>query len=135
MLGASGRVEIGNNVFIGMNSIICRNVSIGENVIIGAGSVVTKDCQPNSVYVGNPARRISSIEDFINKRTALQNCEAPDKYAVGEYFMLFTNVDKCREFQSALDVCKNPEESIEYMRKHPAIYDSYDAFVEEALKE
>lgn len=49
--------------------------------------------------------------------------------------MLFTNVDKCREFQSALDVCKNPEESIEYMRKHPAIYDSYDAFVEEALKE
>ena len=39
VLGASGRVEIGNNVFIGMNSIICRNVSIGENVIIGAGSV------------------------------------------------------------------------------------------------
>ena len=76
MFGASGRVEIGNNVFIGMNSIICRNVSIGENVIIGAGSVVTKDCQPNSVYVGNPARRISSIEDFINKRTVLQNCEA-----------------------------------------------------------
>lgn len=61
--------------------------------------------------------------------------QKPDKYAVGEYFMLFTNVDKCREFQSALDVCKNPEESIEYMRKHPAIYDSYDAFVEEALKE
>lgn len=149
VLGASGRVEIGNNVFIGMDSIICRNVSIGENVIIGAGSVVTKDCQPNSVYAGNPARRISSIEDFINKRTALQNCEAvelvreyyhkykqkPDKYAVGEYFMLFTNVDKCREFQSALDVCKNSDESIEYMRKHPAIYDSYDAFVEEALKE
>ena len=121
MLGASGRVEIGNNVFIGMNSIICRNVSIGENVIIGAGSVVTKDCQPNSVYVGNPARRISSIEDFINKRTALQNCEAvelvreyyhkykqkPDKYAVGEYFMLFTNAENFKAHWMYAKILRN----------------------------
>lgn len=54
MLGASGVVEIGDNVFIGMNTIIERNVKIGNNVVIGAGSVVTKDCEPNSVYAGAP---------------------------------------------------------------------------------
>lgn len=147
VLGASGRVKIGNNVFIGMDSIICRNVVIGDNVIIGAGSVVAKSCQSNSVYAGNPAKRISSIEDFISKRMALQNEEAielvkgyyqrykkaPDKYVVGEYFMLFTGVEHCNEFQSALNVCKNPKKSIEYMRKNPAIYESYDAFLEVAL--
>ena len=52
MLGASGIVEIGDNVFIGMNTIIERNVKIGTNVVIGAGSVVTKDCESNSVYAG-----------------------------------------------------------------------------------
>ena len=44
ILGSSGRVTIGNNVFIGMDAIITAGVQIGENVIIGAGSVVTKNC-------------------------------------------------------------------------------------------
>ena len=45
--GASGQVKINDNVFIGMNTVICRGVTIGSNVIIGAGSVVTKDCSSN----------------------------------------------------------------------------------------
>ena len=69
VLGASGYVEIGSNVFIGMNAIITRNVFIGDNVIIGVGSVVTKNCESNGVYVGNPARRIMSIDDFYAKKT------------------------------------------------------------------
>lgn len=52
ILGASGIVEIGNNVFIGMNTIIERNVKIGDNVVVGAGSLVTKDCESDSVYAG-----------------------------------------------------------------------------------
>ena len=39
----SGEIELGNNVFIGTNTIITRPVKIGDNVIIGAGSIVTKD--------------------------------------------------------------------------------------------
>ena len=42
ILGSSGYVIIGDNVFIGMNSVITRNVKIGNNVIIGVGSVVQK---------------------------------------------------------------------------------------------
>lgn len=76
ILGGEGPVVIGNNVFVGMNAIIMRNVTIGDNVIIGAGSVVTKLCESNSVYAGNPAKRIMSIEDFYRKRKEQQFVEA-----------------------------------------------------------
>ena len=38
VLGSAGKVTIGNNVFIGMDTIILKGVTIGNNVIIGAGS-------------------------------------------------------------------------------------------------
>jgi maltose O-acetyltransferase len=56
-----GRVNIGNNVFIGAESIVLPNVNIGDNVVIGAGSVVTKDIPPNVLAFGNPCRVIKSI--------------------------------------------------------------------------
>ena len=62
-----GRVNIGNNVFIGAGSIILPNVNIGNKVIIGAGSVVTGDIDNNTVCAGNPAKVICSYEDYINK--------------------------------------------------------------------
>lgn len=62
-----GIVKIGNNCFIGMNSIILPNVKIGENCIIGAGSVVTKSLEPNCVVAGNPATVIGKTDDFIKK--------------------------------------------------------------------
>jgi acetyltransferase-like isoleucine patch superfamily enzyme len=49
-------IEIGDNVWIGMNSVVMPGVTIGDNVVIGAGSVVTKDIPPNSIAVGNPCR-------------------------------------------------------------------------------
>src|SRR5690606_35980431 len=47
------KIIIGNNVFVGMNSILLLGVEVGDNVIIGAGSVVTKSIPPNSVVAGN----------------------------------------------------------------------------------
>lgn len=54
----SGTIEIGENTFIGANTIISKSVNIGKNVIIGAGSVVTKDIPDNEIWAGNPARLI-----------------------------------------------------------------------------
>lgn len=49
---------LGNNVYVGANSVIIGDVHIGNNVKIGAGTVVTKSIPDNCVVVGNPARII-----------------------------------------------------------------------------
>lgn len=62
-----GRIIIGDNVFIGANVTVLPNVTIGNNSIIGAGSIVTHDIPPNSVAVGNPAKIISTTEEYKMK--------------------------------------------------------------------
>ena len=54
-------------MFIGMRSIILQGTNIGDNVIIGAGSVVSGKVESNSVYAGNPAKKICSLEEHKNK--------------------------------------------------------------------
>ena len=56
-------VTIGNDCWIGGNSVICPGVTIGDGCTIGAGSVVTKDIPENSLAVGNPARVIKKIKE------------------------------------------------------------------------
>lgn len=56
-----GKINIGDNCFIGINSIILPNVIIGNNVIIGAGSMVSKNIQDNVIVAGNPAKIIKSL--------------------------------------------------------------------------
>lgn len=54
-----GNAKIGDNVFLGMSSIIVGPVIIGNNILIGAGSVVTKDFQEeNAIVAGVPAKII-----------------------------------------------------------------------------
>jgi len=53
---------IGDNCFIGANSVIIGNISIGNNVVIGAGSVVTHSFGDNVVIAGNPAKIIKNKE-------------------------------------------------------------------------
>ena len=57
-----GEVHIEDDVFIGVNVIICNSVTIGMGAIIGAGSIVTKDIPPYQVWAGNPARYIKDRE-------------------------------------------------------------------------
>lgn len=51
-------IIIGNDVWIGQGAIIMDNIKIGDGAIIGAHSVVTKDVEPFSIVVGNPAKKI-----------------------------------------------------------------------------
>jgi maltose O-acetyltransferase len=57
----AGTLKIGNNVFIGANSIIVKPITIGSNVIIAAGSVVTKDIPDNCMVAGVPAKIIKEL--------------------------------------------------------------------------
>ncbi|EKO3838680.1 sugar O-acetyltransferase [Vibrio harveyi] len=71
-------VHIGNNVWIGANSVVLPGVTIGENSVIGAGSVVTKDIPANVVAVGNPCRVLREIgehdkEFYFRNRKIEQN--------------------------------------------------------------
>ena len=49
---------IGNNVEIGVNSVIIGKIVIGDNVVIGAGSIVIKNVESNKIVAGNPAHYI-----------------------------------------------------------------------------
>ena len=64
-----GKIVIGDNVFIGANSLILYDVTIGNNVIVGAGSIITKDLPDNSVCAGVPCKVIGSFEDFVENLT------------------------------------------------------------------
>ncbi|WP_104027450.1 sugar O-acetyltransferase [Vibrio jasicida] len=71
-------VRIGDNVWIGANSVVLPGVTIGENSVIGAGSIVTKDIPANVVAVGNPCRVLREVgqhdkEYFFRDRKLEQN--------------------------------------------------------------
>lgn len=64
----TGCIEVMDNVFIGLGTIILPNVKIGPNAIVSAGSVVTKDVPPNSIVGGVPAKVIGDFDSVIKKR-------------------------------------------------------------------
>lgn len=102
------KVSIGSNVFVGVDSVILKGTTIEDNVIIGAHSVVSGKCLANSVYAGNPARRIMSLEEYYKRRLSKHdenvktyveeyvNCfkKYPSETEAYEYFMLYQPRDK-----------------------------------------
>lgn len=146
ILGAQSPVKIGNSVFIGMNAVITRGVTIGDHVVIGAGSVVTKDCPSGGVYAGNPARLIMTMDQYREKRKALQFSEAktvalqywahfgvkPPKEIFTEYFMLFSDLEEALsvpEFRKQMELLGNFEETRAYMMENPPQYPGYEEFL------
>lgn len=150
IFGASGKITIGDNVFIGMNSTILRGAQIGNNVIIGAGSVVTGKCEDGWVYGGNPAKKIISINDFYVKREAAQLDEAvvlvqeyyrhfhqvPPQDTLFEYFMLFADSNQLSEkYERQIRLGETREESIRYMRTSKRMFSDFDTFIAYCLSE
>ena len=145
VLGSSGGVEIGNNVFIGMHSTILKGVHIGNNVIIGANSLVNKDIPDNCVAAGNPCKVMMSLEEYYEKRKVAQVQEAtelvrlyrerygkePDEKALHEFFWLFSdNPNELPEIWKSMNrLCGNEEYTNEVMRKHKKQFESIDEFL------
>ena len=57
----SKEIYIGNNCFLGCNSIILKGTVLGDGCIVGAGAVVAGKFENNCVIVGNPARTIRKL--------------------------------------------------------------------------
>ena len=96
-----GRVTIGDNVFIGAETVVLPGVTIGSNVIIGANSTVTHDVPDGTVVAGSPARVICSLDDYLEKERSRME-HAP---CYGEEYTLRRDVsmDKRMEQKAALE--------------------------------
>ena len=85
-------IKVGNNVMIGVDSLIMPGVTIGDNVIIAGHSVVTKDVPDNAVVAGAPAKQISTIDKFCEKMNSMElepiksfSAEKKRKYLMDKY--------------------------------------------------
>lgn len=128
VLGSCGRVRIGDNVFIGMNTTVLKGVSVGDNVVIGANSLVAHDLPSNCVAAGSPCRVISDIESYAEKYRARQLDEAYAQYK--GWRMAFGTSNPCREvFREFFwlfehrDLAKLPAE---YLRVMELVEGSFD---------
>lgn len=61
--GGPEPVVIGDGTWIGAGAIILPGLTVGAGCIVAAGAVVTKDCTPNGLYAGVPARRIRDLDE------------------------------------------------------------------------
>lgn len=107
IIGEAAKTIIGDNVFIGINSIILMGTKIGNNVIVGAGSVVSGNIPDNVVICGNPAKIIMTLDDFYKKKKAKEIGAAKEYFScfvkkygrrpkpneVGPFFTLFAKRD------------------------------------------
>ena len=69
-------IIIGDNAWIGSNSVILQGVTVGEWAVIAAGAVVTKDVEPFTVVGGVPAKFIKKIDDDRDKNRGVDYLEA-----------------------------------------------------------
>lgn len=146
ILGESSKTVIGNNVFLGMGSIILPGTKIGDNVIVGAGSVVSGSIPSNVVIAGNPARKIQNLEDHLSKKEKqnLEKCIAHymsfyDRYGkrpsikqMEHYFPIFLN-DITKIDENGINLHWNGDDYGEIcnsIKNEVNIYSSYEEFIE-----
>ena len=89
------RCIIGNDVWIGANTIILAGVKVGDGAIIGANSLVTKDVEPYSIVFGTPAKfqRYRFEEEIREELLRIQWWNWEDK-RIRDSIDLFYNPEK-----------------------------------------
>lgn len=150
IVGEAGLTFIGDNCFIGMNSIILMGTHIGNNCIVGAGSVVSGSYPDDVVIAGNPAHIIMPLEDFYKKRKG-RVVEAAKLYCY-EFYKKYGRVPKINEmgpfFPVYLEKNENAirdnniwigwsgdeeEEILSSFLRSESVYATYDSFITDAL--
>jgi maltose O-acetyltransferase len=149
--GGISKTTIGNNVFIGMNSIVLRGSTIEDNVVIGAGSVVHGRVERDSVYAGNPAKKISTLQDYERRMKDRQEEEVrnyiscyikrfgsiPSKEKLQEYFFSFEDRE-CNLPEEILELVKRTGAEGKIKKKFKAtepIWQGYEALLKSVCKD
>ena len=147
VIGEAGETVIGDNVFIGVNSIILMGSKIGNNVIVGAGSVISGTIPDNVVVAGNPARVIRNLNEHysIRKRETVGEAKImaqafykkyhrlPEISEMGPFWQLFMerNLDTVRKekvFTKLNGDCE--EEMLSAFLNSTPQYSSFKEFLE-----
>ena len=145
-LGEAGKTIIGDNVFIGMNSIILMGTHIGDNVIIGAGSVVSGYIPNNCVAAGNPARVIRTLDEHFVIRKKKNILEAklyhdsfvnfykrePHSNEMGPFIPLYTKRTKNDIINSGIRINlsgDNKYDVLNNLLQTKPLFESYEEFV------
>ncbi|WP_375422733.1 DapH/DapD/GlmU-related protein [uncultured Friedmanniella sp.] len=55
-------IVVGDGCWLGANVVVLSGVRIDSGCVVGAGAVVTRDTEPDGVYVGVPARRVRTLD-------------------------------------------------------------------------
>ncbi len=151
IVGEAGITEIGDNCFIGLNSVILMGTHIGNNCIVGAGSIVSGNFQDDVVIAGNPAHVIMSLDEFYHKRKEKvvdaaklycaefykkYNC-APSVREMGPFFPVFLEKTKEAIRDNNVWTKWNGDDENEiigsFLNSEP-IYGSYDEFLKDVMK-
>lgn len=150
IIGEARKTKIGDNVFIGMNSIILMGANIGNNVIIGAGSVVSGNIPDNVVVAGNPARIVRTLEEHYQRRKS-KSIEEAKEYAkilynngitptvekMGAFFPIYLKRDikEIEHYNLNINLSGDSKDDIisEFLKTEP-IYESFDVFLENLEK-
>lgn len=136
---------IGDNVFIGVNSVILPGAHIGNNVIIGAGSVVSGDIPDNVVVAGNPAKVIRQLKDHYEHSKNGWRGEARKQYLLlkdyygrrptvtemGNFYPLFTerDIDKIKQAGLRTNLGgDNEAEYIDWLQNSVPEFDDFESF-------
>ena len=90
-----GRVTIGNNVFIGAESVVLPGIKNGNNDINGAKSTVIHDVQDNSVDIASPTRILCSLDEYLDK----EKKRMENSICYGEEYTLRKNVSMEKRMQ------------------------------------
>ena len=152
LLCEAGQTVIGDNCFIGMNSIILMGTHIGNNVIVGAGSVVSGNIPDDVVIAGNPARIIRTLDEHYAIRKSKQVEEAkicaiefynhykkiPTIHDMGAFFPLYLkrDINEIKKNNLSTKLGGDSEEEVinSFLNSKP-IYDDYDSFLDDTFKD
>lgn len=148
VIGSCGKVNIGDNVYIGMHSTILPGTEIGNNVIVGANSVIKGKIPDNCVVAGVPARVVRSIDEYHDRRKSVEVQEAivmakeyyevygkfPPKEIFREHFWIFENKEEnlINEYKNVNKLVWGTEKlTKKIFQKNTPKYQGYEQFIEE----